>query len=307
MNTSCNSEVVPLVSFILISYNQERYIADAIEAALSQDYEKIEFIFHDDCSNDNTFKIISELSCSSNRNIIYKSNSNNLGLAGNFNAALSLANGDIIVVAAGDDISLFDRVSNTVQLFKNNEDISFLSFNDYKINDENKILGVLNDKLTEDKKLTLKQFLNGIELEFCGASRAFKRELFDIFNELLQECPTEDTPYRLRGLMLGNGMVSKLPGIKYRIHNNNLSNANNLSKMKHNLVSKQYEIDIKLALVKELISKSESHDLLIWSRYIMNVKSLAFIDSNFNKIIGYLNLFFRNKFFRSKIRRRFSR
>lgn len=307
MNTSCNSEAVPLVSFILISYNQERYIADAIEAALSQDYEKIEFIFHDDCSNDNTFKIISELSDSSNRNIIYRSNSNNLGLAGNFNAALSLANGDIIVVAAGDDISLFDRVSNTVQLFKNNDDISFLSFNDYKINDENKILGVLNDKLTEDKKLTLKQFLNGIELEFCGASRAFKRELFDIFKELLQECPTEDTPYRLRGLMLGNGMVSKLPGIKYRIHNNNLSNANNLSKMKHNLVSKQYEIDIKRALLKERISESESHDLLIWSRYIMNVKSLAFIDSNFNKIMGYLNLFFRNKFFRSKIRRRFSR
>ncbi|MCU8055568.1 glycosyltransferase [Shewanella sp. SM34] len=307
MMISCNNEIVPLVSFILISYNQERYIAEAIEAALSQDYEKIEFIFNDDCSKDHTFEIISELSSSSNRNIIYKSNPKNLGLAGNFNAALSLAKGDIIVVAAGDDISLFDRVSNTVQLFQNNDDISFLSFNDYKINDENEILGVLNDKLIEDKKLTLKQFLNGIELEFCGASRAFKRDIFDTFKELLPDCPTEDTPYRLRGLMLGNGMVSKLPGIKYRIHNNNLSNANNLSKMKHNLVSKQYEIDINLALLNGHISESESHDLFIWSRYIMNVKSLAFSDSNFKKIIGYLNLFFCNKFFRSKIRRRFSR
>lgn len=45
----------PTVSVILLTYNHERYIADAIKGILKQDcLDKIEIIWHDDCSTDKT-------------------------------------------------------------------------------------------------------------------------------------------------------------------------------------------------------------------------------------------------------------
>ncbi|EHY0932802.1 glycosyltransferase, partial [Vibrio parahaemolyticus] len=40
------------VSFVLLAYNQSVFIESAIRSALEQDYENIEYIFSDDCSND---------------------------------------------------------------------------------------------------------------------------------------------------------------------------------------------------------------------------------------------------------------
>ena len=48
----------PLVSFCIITYNQENYILDALNGAVNQDYENLEIIVSDDCSKDNTFGVI---------------------------------------------------------------------------------------------------------------------------------------------------------------------------------------------------------------------------------------------------------
>jgi glycosyltransferase involved in cell wall biosynthesis len=40
----------PLVSFVLLTYNQEKYVADALRAALNQTYSPLEIIISDDCS-----------------------------------------------------------------------------------------------------------------------------------------------------------------------------------------------------------------------------------------------------------------
>ncbi|MEU3402330.1 hypothetical protein AB0H40_37450, partial [Streptomyces filamentosus] len=213
--------------------------------------------------------------------------------------------GDIIVVAAGDDVSLVNRVSETVKLFLEHENVSFLSFNDIKINSNNEEIGRLDKNLMSDSTLTLEQFMQGQDLCFSGASRAFKRSLYDIFGDLILNCPTEDTPYRLRGLMLGNGMVCSSPGIMYRIHDTNLSNASNLAKMNHDLVSAQYEKDINLALDLNIISMSAATNLTLWCQYILNIKKLAFMSTHFSKYSGYLKLFLKNKYFRAKVKRHF--
>ncbi|HUF60663.1 MAG TPA: glycosyltransferase, partial [Verrucomicrobiales bacterium] len=51
----------PLVSFLLLAYNQEQYIHEAVEGAFSQTYSPLEIILSDDCSTDRTFEIMREM------------------------------------------------------------------------------------------------------------------------------------------------------------------------------------------------------------------------------------------------------
>ena len=47
----------PLVSILIASFNKEMYVKRCIESCLSQSYKKIEIIFYDDGSKDNSLKI----------------------------------------------------------------------------------------------------------------------------------------------------------------------------------------------------------------------------------------------------------
>ena len=48
----------PKVSIMIPTYNQEQYIAQAIESALMQDYKNLEVVVTDDCSTDKTADVI---------------------------------------------------------------------------------------------------------------------------------------------------------------------------------------------------------------------------------------------------------
>lgn len=50
----------PLVSIITPLYNSEKYIAETIESVLAQTYSNWEMIIVDDCSKDNSTKIVEE-------------------------------------------------------------------------------------------------------------------------------------------------------------------------------------------------------------------------------------------------------
>ena len=47
----------PLVSILIASYNKEKYVKRCIESCLNQTYKKLEIIFVDDSSKDNSLKI----------------------------------------------------------------------------------------------------------------------------------------------------------------------------------------------------------------------------------------------------------
>lgn len=103
----------PVVTFALFTYNQAKYVSTAIDGAFSQDYQNLEIIVSDDCSTDETWQIIEERASAyrGKHSLVIRRTEKNIGVCGNVNEVFGCARGELIVMAAGDDISRSDRAS----------------------------------------------------------------------------------------------------------------------------------------------------------------------------------------------------
>lgn len=287
----------PLVTCILLSYNHERFIEDAILGLLEQDYDNIEFIISDDASSDNTYEKIHTITKKhlTTKKIILNRNEENFGLIKHFNKLVSMAKGDIIVVAAGDDISLKNRVSNTVDIFLKNKNVTFVSFNDEVIDSDNKVMSSGNRVKHDGIKIfNLNDFISGRKIPFSAASRAFRKEIYHSFGDLDQNSITEDTPYIIRGLIMGQTAISSDIAIRYRRHDNNLSGEASIASMNIDRISQQYIIDCNLAKAKNLISGEQQAKLLQWvesnRKKRQKLNGLALSDSKITYFIRHILL-----------------
>lgn len=106
----------PLVTFAVFAYNQEQFIRQAIAGAFSQTYEPLEIILSDDCSSDRTFEIMQEMAASycGKHQVRVRQNSHNIGTLDHLLMVAKEAKGQLLVVAAGDDVSLPHRTETLV-------------------------------------------------------------------------------------------------------------------------------------------------------------------------------------------------
>jgi glycosyltransferase involved in cell wall biosynthesis len=95
-----DSSFAPLVTVAMVTYNSARYITEAIESVLAQEFEDFELLICDDCSRDDTWEIASRYSDSRIRAV---RNDFNMGEYLNRNQALRLARGKYIMFLDGDD------------------------------------------------------------------------------------------------------------------------------------------------------------------------------------------------------------
>jgi glycosyltransferase involved in cell wall biosynthesis len=93
----------PLASIGLPVYNGEKYLREAIESLLAQDYGNFELIISDNASSDETFKICQEYQSTDHRIRLYK-NDSNIGAVKNFNKVFKLSLGRYFMWAAHDDL-----------------------------------------------------------------------------------------------------------------------------------------------------------------------------------------------------------
>jgi glycosyltransferase involved in cell wall biosynthesis len=92
----------PLVSIVMSTYNDARFLRKSVDSVLSQTFRNWEFIIINDKSTDYTDKILKEYQKKDKR-IIYIKNKKNLGLTKNLNKGIDLASGDFIARLDGDD------------------------------------------------------------------------------------------------------------------------------------------------------------------------------------------------------------
>lgn len=100
----------PLVTIVTPSYNQGKFIRDAIESVLSQDYQNIEYIVVDGGSTDETLQILEEYK----DRLTYISEADN-GQSDAINKGFKLAKGEILAWLNSDDIYEPGCVSRAVQ------------------------------------------------------------------------------------------------------------------------------------------------------------------------------------------------
>lgn len=103
----------PDVSVIITTYNVEHYIERAIESALSQKGVNVEIIIVDDCSTDNTWRVVCK---NTDERIKRKKLENNSGPGAARNAAISMASGKWIAILDGDDAFLPGRLASCLAL-----------------------------------------------------------------------------------------------------------------------------------------------------------------------------------------------
>jgi glycosyltransferase involved in cell wall biosynthesis len=102
----------PLVSLVVFGFNQERFIDDAIAGALAQDYPQLEIILSDDCSADGTYtRMVEAASKYAGPHRIRTARAmSNAGTLAHVYRTAQMATGELLVLAAGDDISQPHRV-----------------------------------------------------------------------------------------------------------------------------------------------------------------------------------------------------
>jgi len=94
----------PLVSVILGTYNQEKYIKKAIESVLSQTYQNLDIVITNNGSTDRSKSIISEYIDNELITVITYETNSFLGKV--VNDAINIAKGEYICFLAGDDYYL---------------------------------------------------------------------------------------------------------------------------------------------------------------------------------------------------------
>lgn len=93
------------ISVPIVTYNQERYVAQAIESALMQlgGFE-IEIIVGDDCSSDRTREVVSDFAARFPGKVRSIFQPSNTGGSRNFKSVYDASDGDYIALLEGDDL-----------------------------------------------------------------------------------------------------------------------------------------------------------------------------------------------------------
>jgi len=160
---------VPKVSIVLTSYNHEKYIGDSINSVLNQTYEDYELIIADDCSEDNSWDIITAFK--DPRIKAYRSDRNERVL---INKVLSngMATGDFVAIHHSDDLWESTKLEKQVKFLDNNQDIGAV-FSRAKIVDS--IGNIL--KFTDGQNPTIDTYLK----IFCQGNRSREEWLAHFF------------------------------------------------------------------------------------------------------------------------------
>lgn len=114
----------PLLSVIVITYNQEKYISQTIDSILSQEQDyPYEIVIGEDCSSDGTKGIIEEYAKKYPEIVKPIYNNPNLGLIKNYFNTLSHCSGKYIMECAGDDYWLPGKVEKQIKFMEANPNV----------------------------------------------------------------------------------------------------------------------------------------------------------------------------------------
>lgn len=207
----------PLVSIVIPVWNQEKYVAEAIESVLTQTYPNLELIVVDDGSTDKTPDIVKGYG-----DRLTYIRQKNKGAATALNVGTRKAKGELVGWLSSDDVYFKNKIGEQVKYFENYPQVSLVYTDFQMIDGQGKITQVVKSPYYQDRKEFIKQMILG---NFVNGSSilAKKRELLKagLFDPKMKYHADGDMWFRI--LKNGDfGHVDKVL-LKYRWHAGNAS------------------------------------------------------------------------------------
>lgn len=210
------------ISIALCTFNGAKFLSAQLESFLKQTRLPDELIVCDDCSTDETVKILQEFSADSPFSVKIFVNEKNLRSTKNFEKAISLCTGDFVFLSDQDDVWKSDKIEIFEAEFNKNPKLGMI-FSDAEIVDEN--LKPLGKKLFD---FTFPESARNNDIfeilltqnAVTGATMAFRAEFREKFLPIPEKIPNliHDAWIALSISALAETKFIEKPLIEYRQH-----------------------------------------------------------------------------------------
>lgn len=228
------------ISAIIIVYNLEKYIGDAIQSVLSQTRIPDEIIVVDDCSTDNSASVIKRYGLS----VKYTRQPYNVGALRNTWAGVQSATGDVIAFLDGDDVWMPEKIEEMEKLFLSDNTICIASHGHVRVNANLEPMGIVDDTHRNIKRITgnypyadwSEQFKHSILLRrgyWFGSAYCIRKKYLYMheFEKIVEHYDKSQWAYldmTLGPFMMASNIKCKAafanrPLFKYRVHSDNSS------------------------------------------------------------------------------------
>lgn len=107
------------VSVVIPMYNAERYIKETLDSVFAQTYKNYEVIVVNDCSKDNSLKIVEEYK-KNHKNLKIINNKKNVNVAESRNVGIAAAQGKWIAFLDADDTWLPEKLEKQIKALEEN-------------------------------------------------------------------------------------------------------------------------------------------------------------------------------------------
>lgn len=185
----------PKISVLMPNYNCEKYIEQAIQSILKQEFQDFEFIIIDDASTDASWEIISKYAKIDTR-IVPLRNEKNQKICKSLNRWLEIAKGKYIARMDSDDITALDRFKIQYEFLENNPEIWIVWANMEIMDEDGQVFSHRNYNYT-DEMIRKKIFRYS---PFCHASIMMQANLLkslNWYNIFLHDAEDYDLYFRM--------------------------------------------------------------------------------------------------------------
>lgn len=209
-----------------MAYKAEKFIEEAILGGLNQTYDNMEIIISDDASPDKTFEIAKHIvsNYKGDKQIRLLQNEKNLGLAAHINKLwFEEAKGEWIVVSAGDDVSLPERVATLAPYMVNST--GAIHHDVIAIDENSSVIDVPNGFTNRKHHFDLKNYETLIYKNqwLRGATMSLNTSMLKSFGPFNLSVVNEDNILAYRSEFYGGITYVEKKLLKYRIHSESLT------------------------------------------------------------------------------------
>ena len=209
----------PKVSICMFAYNQEKFIAQAIDSVLMQqtsfDYE---LVVGEDCSTDGTKQIVMYYREKNPDKIRLLLREKNLGIIKNYVQTINACYGQYVALLDADDYWLDDlKLQKQIDFLDMNTDFSMCCHHAKNIDERGISLNVYSSRPGNRDSYVIEDLFR--HCNFIATSSAiFRRGLFGDFPDWWQEMEFPDWPLHILNALHGKiGFIPEVMSI-YRIH-----------------------------------------------------------------------------------------